>query len=103
MQSSQIILICFSFIVCHNEYDQTCNIFGVNGTCASDSCGEECRFGYTNDNCGYCRRGYFVLSGRNGYVNDQTGEGVTCSGIIDNLQQKKFFKLIPFFSLPWWE
>ena len=70
----------FFFLVCRNQYNQACNIFGVDRICAQNSCGDECRFGYMNENCGFCLRGYFNVSGPNGYVNDQTGEGVRCTG-----------------------
>ena len=93
----------FCFLVCRNQYNQACNIFGVDRICAQNSCGDECRFGYMNENCGFCLRGYFNVSGPNGYVNDQTGEGVRCTG---NLWNCKLWKMCysnwTCFSLPWW-
>ena len=65
------------FAVCR-EQEGGCNLQGTKG-CSPDGKSCECRPGYIGKQCQYCVPDALIVSGGNGTIPDENGQGVKCS------------------------
>ena len=65
----------------YNSGKKTCNSNGVSQNCSAFECGQ-CNHEYDGLGCDNCARGFYPTEGENGIVDEVTGNGVKCSGML---------------------